>query len=567
MIKSLKIRIITILVIVIAAAVTIYPNFQDVKPGEKTTAKRLKYGLDIQGGLHLVMGVDINSVVSQSARRMTSTIETYLKEKSIAVTSVTTVDDKEFEAPVFHLEFADASGVEAAKPVISDFYGNVLQIIEESGNKLSLRYLDSYLKLTKTRTLDQAIETIRNRIDEFGVSEPSITAQGTDRILVQLPGINDSTKAKELINKAAYLEFQLVEQNIPAELPKWITDAEEAGKYSLAQLKSYSKYVTRLNNDLRSKLPKDTKLVFGKAEGAATLTTGKIPYLVTDTVNITGDDLKNASVSYDDFGNPEVNLSFNPVGAKKFGDTTGANINRQLAIVLDQVVYSAPNIQSRIGGGNARITLGGGADYQKNLDEAKVLSMALRAGALPAQLEQLEERTVGPTLGADSIAAGKKAILFGGLFVLLFMMIYYKAFGVIASLALMLNVYLIVGLLTALDATLTLPGIAGIALTIGMAVDANVIIFERIKEELARGQNYRKAVEDGFGHAFSAIFDANITTGIVCVILMYFGTGPVRGFAVTLLCGLVTSMFTAIFVSRTVFDVIFVKMKAKKLAV
>lgn len=566
MIKNLKLRIISILVVVVAAAFTIYPNFQEVKEGE-SSKNRLKYGLDIQGGLHLVMGVDIDSVVSQAAKRMTSTIQDYLKEKSVNVVGVNVVDDADLKAPIFHLEFADAAALEAAKPLIDDFYGNMLQIIEESGNKISMRYLDAYLKLTKTRTLDQAIETIRNRIDEFGVSEPSITAQGTERILVQLPGINDATRAKELINKAAFLEFQLVETNVPAELPKWITDAEEAGKYNLAQMKSYSKYVARINSDLAKKLPKDTKLVFGKADGAATLTAGKVPYLVTVNVNITGDDLKNASVSYDDFGNPEVNLSFNPVGAKKFGDVTGENVNRQLAIVLDQVVYSAPNIQSRIGGGNARITLGAGGDYQKNLDEAKILSMALRAGALPAQLEQLEERTVGPTLGADSIAAGKKAIMFGGLFVLIFMMVYYKVFGIIASFALILNVYLIVALLTALDATLTLPGIAGIALTIGMAVDANVIIFERIKEELARGQNFRKAIEDGFGHAFSAIFDANITTGIVCIILMYFGTGPVRGFAVTLLCGLVTSMFTAIFVSRTVFDVVVVKFKAKKLAV
>lgn len=567
MIKNFKVRVVTILVILVAAAFTIAPNFQEVKPGEKNPAGRLKYGLDIQGGLHLVMGVDINGVVVQAAKRLASTLETYLQEKGVNAASVSSRIDENFDSPIFTVQLAGEADADKATEVIEEFYTNVLQVIEQEGSKITLRYLDSYLTLTKSRTLDQAIETIRNRIDEFGVSEPSITAQGSDRILVQLPGISDATRAKDLINKAAFLEFQLVSQNVPAELNTWIEEAQTAGDYDLAKMKSYSKFVARLNTDLEGKLPKDTKVVFGKAPGAATLTAGKVPYLVTATVDITGDDLKNAQVSYDDFGNPEVNLSFNPVGANKFAEVTGANVNRQLAIILDQVVYSAPNIQTRIGGGNARITLGSGGDYQKNLEEAKVLSMALRAGALPAQLEQLEERTVGPTLGKDSIEAGKQAIMFGGIFVLLFMMIYYKGFGVIASIALILNVYLIIGLLTALDATLTLPGIAGIALTIGMAVDANVIIFERIKEELARGQNFRKAVADGFGHAFSAIFDANITTGIVCVILMYFGTGPVRGFAVTLLCGLVTSMFTAIFVSRTIFDFIFVKMKAKKLAV
>lgn len=565
MIKNLRLRVITILVILVAAAVTVYPNFQDVKEGEKV--KRLKYGLDIQGGLHLVMGVDIESVVKKSAKRMGTTLESFLKEKGITVGSVLVQEESEYGSPTFTIPLSSSDQLNLAKEEIDDTYGNMLQEVSEENNTLVLRYLDSYLKLTKTRTLEQSIETIRNRIDEFGVSEPSITAQGSDRILVQLPGLSDAKNAKDLINKAAFLEFQLVETNVPPQLMTWITEAEEKGSYNLESLKSYSKYVSRLNKDLAEKLPKDTKLAFGKAEGAKTLAAGKIPYLLTTTVNITGDDLKNASVGYDDFGTPIVSLSFNPIGAKKFGDITGANINRQLAIVLDQVVYSAPNIQSRIGGGNAQITLGANSDYQKNLEEAKLLSMALRAGALPAQLEQLEERTVGPTLGHDSIEAGKRAIMFGGLFVLLFMLIYYKGFGVIASIALILNVFLIIALLTALDATLTLPGIAGIALTIGMAVDANVIIFERIKEELARGQNYRKAMQDGFGQAFSAIFDANITTGIVCVILMYFGTGPVRGFAVTLLCGLVTSMFTAIFVSRTVLDIIFIKWKKERLAI
>ncbi|MAF93009.1 MAG: protein translocase subunit SecD [Bdellovibrionota bacterium] len=565
MIKSLQKRALLILVVVATCIYSLYPNFTE--PTEGDSKKRIKYGLDIKGGLHIVMGVDINGVVDQASKRLASTLEQYFKDEKVGVSSVDLTKDEDLDLPFFSVNLSGAGDLEKAEKVISDYYSNVLQVVSAEDSKIELKYLDSYLELTKTRTLEQAIETIRNRVDEFGVAEPSITAQGSDRILIQLPGLKDVSQAKALINKAAFLEFQLVEQQIPPELPTWIDEAEKAGEYTLEKLDSYSKYVAQLNSDLAEKLPKNTKLVFGKLDNAATLKAGKIPYLVSDDASLNGDDLKNASVAYDEFGSPEVNLSFNPVGAKKFADITGANVNRQLAVILDGVVYSAPNIQTRIGGGNARITLGRGADYQKTLDEAKVLSMALRAGALPAQLEQLEERTVGPTLGHDSIEAGKNAILLGGLLVLLFMLFYYKGFGVIANIALVLNILFIFGMLTALDATLTLPGLAGIALTIGMAVDANVIIFERIKEELARGQNYRKAVEDGFGHAFSAIFDANITTGVVCVILMYFGTGPVRGFAVTLLCGLVTSMFTSIFVSRTICDFLFVKLQWKKLAI
>ena len=565
MIQSLRNRFLLIFAVLGLCLYTIYPNF--VTPQENDGLKRVKYGLDIKGGLHIVMGVDVDSVEEKAAKRLATSLQQSFSEEGVVVNSVDASQDPDLNAPVFNVQLKEAGQLDKAREVISNIYGNVLQEIAAEPSALKLQYFDSYLQLNKKRTLEQAIETLRNRIDEFGVSEPSITAQGSDRILIQLPGLKDVSQAKALINKAAYLEFQLVELNIPPELGTWISEAETSGGYSLESLDSYSAYVTKLNNDLKDKLPKNTKLVFGKAENAATLKSGKIPYLVTDNIGLTGDDLKNASVAYDEFGNPEVNLSFSPVGANKFAEITGANVNRQLAIILDQVVYSAPNINSRIGGGNARVTLGRGADYQRTLEEAKVLSMALRAGALPAQLEQLEERSVGPTLGADSIEAGKNAILFGGLAVLLFMLVYYKGFGVIANIALLINVVLILGLLTALDATLTLPGIAGIALTIGMAVDANVIIFERIKEELARGLSYRKAIEDGFGQAFSAIFDANITTAAVCVILMYFGTGPVRGFAVTLLCGLVTSMFTSIFVSRSLCDYLFVKLQWKKLSI
>ncbi|MFK8139450.1 MAG: protein translocase subunit SecD [Bdellovibrionales bacterium] len=573
MIKSIKARIIIVLGVLIAAAITMYPNFADKDKLENSdwmfSKSALKFGLDLQGGLHLVMGVDMDSVIEISSQRLTGTLKEFLTEEGVSVNSVKLVP-QEGTYPQFSVELASSGDIEKAEEALDSDYGQTLQVLDTQGAVMSLRYLDLFVKDLKKRTLEQAIETIRNRIDEFGVSEPSITAQGDERVLVQLPGakISEIENAKALINKAAYLEFQLVEAQTPEELPLWIEEAEKAGGYKLGENElKYSQYVDRLNKDIREKLPENTEIIFGKAENVQSLTVAKVPYLVRKDTNLDGDSLKSAKVDYDEFGNPVVSLNFNPVGAKKFADITGDNVGRLLAIVLDQVVYSAPNLQERIGGGRAQITLGRGRDPQATLNEAKILSMALRAGALPARLEQLEERTVGPTLGADSIEAGKKAVTLGFVLVLVFMLFYYKGFGVIANIALLVNIFLVLALLTALGATLTLPGIAGIALTVGMAVDANVIIFERIKEELARGQNYKKAMEDGFGHAFSAIFDANITTGVVCIILMYFGTGPVRGFAVTLLCGLVTSMFTAIFLSRTIFEYCFNKLGIKKIAV
>ena len=452
------------------------------------------------------------------------------------------------------------------KDFLEDRYATTLQILEESNSALTVRYFESYLRSYATKVLDQAIETIRNRIDEFGVSEPSITAQGTDRILVQLPGIEDATSAKNLINTAARLEFMIVSNKVtPDQLQGWIKEAEKKGNYSLQTL-SYSQYVKRLNADLKGQLPQDTVVHFEKAPNAKTMAAGALPYVLQTDTNLGGDDLEDAYVGFDEFGAPIVSLNFSPSGGKKFADLTGKNINRLMAIVLDKVVKSAPNIKDRIGGGRAQITLGAG-NRQDSIKEAKTISMALRAGALPASLEQLEERTVGPTLGQDSIDRAKMAGLLAGVMILVFMLLWYKGFGLVANLALAFNVLLVIAVLASLGATLTLPGVAGIVLTVGMAVDANVIIFERIKEELAKGAGLKLSVKEGYSRAFSAIFDANITTAAVCVVLMYFGTGPIRGFAVTLIIGIITSMFTAIFFTRAVFDLLIEKFELKKLSI
>ncbi len=323
--------------------------------------------------------------------------------------------------------------------------------------------------------------------------------------------------------------------------------------------------MAKLREDLKDKFPKQTTLVFEKAGAAKTLEAGKIPYLVKTDNSLSGDLLEDAMVRADEFGKPQVIFRFSVDGRRKFAKMSGDNVGKQVAIILDGVVQSSPVIDEKIDSATARIRLNSGQNVQETQAEAQFIATTLRAGALPAALEQLEERTVGPTLGQDSIDKGKRAGILGAILVLLFMLIYYRTLGVVADIALTFNVLLILGILTSLGATLTLPGVAGIVLTVGMAVDANVIIFERIKEELRKGVGLHLAVKDGFGHAFSAIVDANITTAAVCIVLMYFGTGPVKGFAVTLLCGIATSMFTAIFVSRAIIDFLVLKLHFKKL--
>jgi preprotein translocase subunit SecD len=439
-------------------------------------------------------------------------------------------------------------------------------ITDSTPTTIEMRYNDVFLTDFKKRTLEQAIETIRNRIDEFGVAEPSITAQGTDRILVQLPGMEDSTRAKELINKTARLEFLIVDPKVdPAQVAQWVKEAETKGHYDLNTLK-YSEYVERINQDLAPKLPKDTKVLFEKIQSAESMAAGKTAYLVGSLAPVTGSDLKSAQISFSQMNVPEVNMSFNSVGSKKFADATEKNVGKQLAIVLDDVIYAAPNVKERIGGGSARIELNN-RNYDAAMNEAKMISMALSAGALPAKLEQLEERTVGPSLGQDSIQSAQKALAIGCSLLLVFMFVWYKGYGAIANFALVCNAVFILAILSALNATITLPGVAGVALTIAMAVDANIIIFERIKEEIKKGLSSEGAMREGYNKAFSAIFDANITNVLVASVLMYYGTGPVRGFAVTLIIGIITTLFTAVFLTRTIAEFLIYKLHVKKIAI
>lgn len=547
------------------ALIWVMPNLVNFTENSWWPSKqKMNYGLDIQGGLHLVMGVDVDGVVKESTTRMIASIKTDLAKDQVQGADVKS------EKPEMGEMIVTAANAEAAKKaekVLADKYPTTLQVVATTDNSVTVRYFDSYLTEYKNRVIQQAIETIRNRIDEFGVAEPSISQQGSNRILVQLPGMADAEKAKQLINTTAKLDFMIVStEKTPQELQALIADAEKAGNYKMAGSK-YSDYVTKLNADLKGKIPEKTVVYFEKAPNATSMEVGAVPMLLRTDTDLTGGALDDALVGYDQYGGPQVSLHFNAAGAVKFADLTGNNVGKQMAIVLDKIVKSAPSVRDRIAGGQAVITLGGGRDRNGMMDEAKMISTALRAGALPASLEQLEERRVGPTLGADSIHKAKMGAYIGAALIILFMLLYYKGMGVIANISLIINITGVLALLTSFGATLTLPGIAAIALTVGFAVDANVLINERIKEELAMGHSLKVAIKEGYHRAMSAIVDGNVTTAATAVVLLYFGTGPVRGFAVNLLIGIATTMFANVFVSKVIVDQLILKFNVKKLSI
>ncbi|MFH1552551.1 MAG: protein translocase subunit SecD [Candidatus Omnitrophota bacterium] len=389
----------------------------------------------------------------------------------------------------------------------------------QGGMHLILEVDTSKLSPNEAKDAPQrALEVIRNRIDQFGVLEPVIQLQGNNRLLIQLPGITDRKRAKEIIGRTAHLEFRLVGED--PELLKKALAGEEVENYQLKNMKNRE----------------------GKDEAL----------LIDNEVVLTGDMLIDATTEFSEqaFGQPYVSLELNSKGAEIFSDVTGRNTGRRLAIVLDGEVYTAPVIRERIPSGRAQIT------GNFSVQEAKDIALILRAGALPAPVEIIEERSVGPALGKDSVEKGIRAIIIGGLCILIFMAAYYLFAGVIADFALILNILIITGALSYFGATLTLPGIAGLVLTIGMAVDANVLIFERIREESKLGKSLRAAIHAGYDKAFWTILDANVTTLITALILFQFGTGPVRGFATTLSIGIIASMFTALAVTRLILDII-----------
>jgi preprotein translocase subunit SecD len=430
--ENLRIRTVGAVFGILLALLWVLPNVINTEGKAWLPQKKLNYGLDIQGGLHLVMGVDVAGVVSESTTRLAGVLKAELAKEGVAVMDVKPVNAAEGE---LQIQVSGEAKPKALK-LLEDRYSTMLQKMEETDVSINFRYLDTYLNDYKSKVIHQAIETIRNRIDEFGVAEPSISQQGADRILVQLPGMADAEKAKALINTAAKLDFMMVlDEKVPSDLQALIADAEKTGNYSLQTLK-YTEYVNRLNIDLKSKLPEKSMILFEKAENAQNLEAGRIPFLVSSEAELGGGDLDDAFVSFNEYGAPEVALRFNAAGGSKFKTLTSTHIGKRMAVVLDKVVKTAPSIQTPIGDGRAVITLGGARDREKSMDEAKMISTSLRAGALPATLEQLEERRVGPSLGADAIKKAQLGSYIGALLIFIFMLVRYKGMGVISNISL-----------------------------------------------------------------------------------------------------------------------------------
>ena len=435
-----------------------------------------------------------------------------------------------------------------------------------SSSEISLSFglTDKYYEYLKNQISKQALEKVRNRIDKYGVAEPSIHRLGSNRIAVELPGIKDPNRAINLIKKAGQLEFKIVDESVPqAKLQQLIADAKKENgipdDYS-------SKTVAKLNEVLKGKIPSDDEIAYElQYDSISRKITGGIPYLLHRKAGVTGEMLKDAKVNVHN-NEPYVSLVFDQTGTTAFGEVTKNNVGRRMAILLDGVVTKAPSIREPILGGQAQITLGYGG-YGDLLKEAEDLSLVLQEGALPAQLTEETKTIIGPSLGADSIHKGIMATIIGTLIVIIFMLVYYKFSGLLANFALIFNSLFLLAALTLFQATLTLPGIAGIALTFAMAIDANVLIFERIKEELALGKTIKTAVEAGYNNAMRAIIDSNLTTLIAGIVLYNFGTGPIKGFAVTLIIGILVSMYTAIICTRMMYDYLLIKRKVQLISI
>jgi preprotein translocase subunit SecD len=513
-------RILLIVVATVIALVYLTPTLMDPLPSWWSSIlpdDKLHLGLDLQGGTHLVLEVKVDKAVENSVDRIKDDLTNILRERGIAGATVERVQGAQLQMKV------PAADVERVRSLLKGDFPNLVVVntqIDGGSAQFTLAVSKEEMRSIRDYAVDQSLETIRNRIDQFGVSEPTIQRQGQQDILVQLPGIQDPERAKEIIGKTALLEFKLVDET---------GNIEEA---------------------LRSGPPPGREILYGYGSREDGKSGGeKIPYLLEARTLMTGETIIDARVRPPtQLEGPYVELILNSTGARLFEQITGAHIKRRLAIVLDNRVYSAPVIQDRISGGRATIT--GSFDIK----EARDLAIVLRAGALPAPVEIVEERTVGPSLGRDSVQQGIASFIVGGGLVVLFMTAYYKGAGLVAVVALIFNVLFMLAILAGFQAVLTLPGIAGIVLTVGMAVDANVLINERIREELRAGRAPRSAVEAGYQNALPAILDSNITTFLSGLILFQFGTGPIKGFAVTLCVGILTTVITAVYLTRVYYD-------------
>lgn len=518
MAKNLRWKILTILAVVGLAVFAFYP------PGEK-----VRLGLDLKGGVHLVMRVQTDDALRLETETTSERLREQLRTQNITVGAITVVDPESFR-----VEGVPADQDAAFRQALTDVELSYNRASSAGGYTFTLR--PNLAVQMRDEAVNQALQTIERRVNELGVAEPVVARHSAaDQILVQLPGVTDVNRAKDIIRSTAILELKLVEQ----------------GPFSTEEqaLQAYA------NN-----LPPELQLMPGQSEGMRGVPSTAVYYVLRRVAAVTGRDLRNARPTLDENNRPAVSFTLNNEGAAKFGAFTQANIGRQLAIVLDNRVYSAPRVEGRIDD-EGRIS--GNFTTQ----EAADLSLTLRSGALPASLTYLEERTVGPTLGAESIRAGVLASITGLSLVMIFMVFYYRLSGLIAVVAVSSNLVILMGLMAYLGATMTLPGIAGFILTIGMGVDSNVLIFERIKEEMATAKGLKAAVAAGFDRVFLTILDTHITSLVAAAFLFQFGTGPIRGFATTLTIGLLSNVFTSVFLSRTLFELVLSRRQVTKLSI
>ncbi len=547
--RYLKWKVFLVLVLTLVSVILLLPSFyyRGLPDWFKryVYGARLKLGLDLQGGMHIVLQVDAEKAVRNATYALIQDLRERLGKKGIkfAVRE---------EKRGFRLIFSNERDLARAKEVLSKDYPELELVTEEKGRpEVVVRLSKERAQFIKDHAVEQSLEVIRNRIDQFGVTEPVIVRQGKDKIVVQLPGVKDPERALKLIGQTAQLEFKLVDEEAMKKIDFFYELIDKALKEG--RLKpGYSR--EDLQKILRPYLPPDSEVYFWVSRDSETGRVIKRLIILKKRALLTGDMVKTAHVRIGGpYNEPYVSLTLTSRGARIFERITAENVGRRLAIVLDDVVRSAPVIRERIPGGQAQIT--GGFTYE----EASDLAIVLRAGALPAPVKVIQNITVGPTLGRDSIKKGLTSGLIGGLAVLVFMVVYYRFSGLVADFALVLNVLYLLAVLSLFRATLTLPGIAGIILTMGMGVDSNVLIFERMREELALGRSPRAAISAGYERAFWTIVDAHVTTLITALALFLFGTGPIKGFAVTLSVGIVINLFTAIFVTRIVYDFMIAK--------
>ncbi|HUJ13708.1 MAG TPA: protein translocase subunit SecD [Thermoanaerobaculia bacterium] len=506
--RSLWWKVILILAVLVAFAAAVVPTSKDPEP--------IKRGLDLKGGTHLVMRVNVGDATRIEVDQAIESMKTQATKNNIPVPSMRRINDTTFVAVP-----PAGIGTDDYERLAKDYLPSFDVSLQPDGS-MQFKMKPAAQSGIERDTIDHSVETIRNRIDALGVTEPLIAPESGNRIVIELPGVDDPARVKDIIKTTAQLQFRLVE-GTPGPDVKSTLDSVPAN------------------------LKNEVDILPGNREDELGRIAGVEYYAVRKTIPVTGTDLKNARVQKGQVGQPNVGFSLTPAGAKKFGDLTRANVGRQLAIVLDNKVVSAPSIKSEI---DDQGVIEGNFTTQQAAD----LALVLRSGSLPASLTTLEERTVGPSLGRDSIHQGVLASLIGFAALVLAILLFYKGAGINAVLALLLNLVIILGMMAIFKATLTLPGIAGIILTLGMAVDSNVLVFERIREELRDGKTVRAAIENGFARAFGTIIDTHMTTIISALFLFQFGTGPIKGFAVTLLIGLFASVFTAFFVSRVIFD-------------